>query len=118
MVSLALELIVEAFVRRCSIDSIRRREEDSEHLKQDEHCFIKVSRAVLEQVAEEIALVGLGLLVVEANELVRFQVLQVAHRQKLALVLQLHSCAWPLISADCLQEANIFLLLELVDFVL
>ena len=69
------------------INWLRRREVNAHHLKHEENHFVKVSGAALKQVAKEIAIIVLGLLI-EANKLPGLEVLQVAHRKQLALVLE------------------------------
>jgi len=100
------------------VDGLGAWEEHLKHLEQDEYSLIEVSRAVLEEMTVKIALVGLALPLLEANKLVGLQVLQVAHSEELALILQLQSRGGLLLRSDRLKKADLATLFQLVDLIL
>ena len=65
------------------------REENPQHLKQDQDCFIEVRRAIFECLTIEITEIAQAFVLFETYELVSFQILVVAHREELLLILEL-----------------------------
>ena len=70
-------------------DRLSRRKEDSEHFKKDQDRLLEVRGTIFESLSVQVALVSLALIFLEADEFVCLQVLEVAQRKELFLVLEL-----------------------------